>query len=75
MKLKFIGQENPLGLIYGKVYDVVIGTERNYMYVEIQNDNFSFNRRLAYFNIEKFTQDWTDSNCYDNLSVYRKGRI
>lgn len=75
MKLKFIGQENALGLIYGKAYDVVIGTNHNYMYVEIQNDNYSFNRRLAYFHIEKLAQDWTDCNCYDNLSVYRRGRI
>ena len=75
MKLKFIGQENLHGLIYDKVYDVVIGSNRSYMYVEIQNDNNMFNQRLAYFTIEKFTQDWTDCNCYDNLSVYRRGAI
>lgn len=75
MKLKFIGQENPLGLIYGKVYNVTIGNNRSYMYVEIQDDNYSFNRRLAYFTIEKFTQDWTDCNCYDNLFIYRRGAI
>jgi hypothetical protein len=74
MKLKFIGQENSLGLIYGKVYNVTIGSKRSYMYVEIYNHNGSM-VCLPYFTIEKFTQDWTDCNCYDNLSVYRRGRI
>lgn len=74
MKLKFIGQENLLGLVYGKVYDVTIGSNRSYMYVEIYNHNGSM-VCLPYLHIEQFTQDWTDCSCYDNLSVYRKGRI
>ena len=74
MKLKFIGQENLLGLIYGKVYNVTIGSNRSYMYVEIHNDNGSM-VCLPYLRIEQFTQDWTDCNGYDNLNVYRRGRI
>lgn len=70
MKLKFIGQENLLGLIYGKVYDVTIGSNRSYMYVEIHNYNGSM-VYLPYLHIEQFTQDWTDLIGYDNLSVYR----
>ena len=74
MKLKFIGQENLLGLVYGKVYDVTIGSNRSYMYVEIYNHNGSM-VCLPYLRIEQFTQDWTDCNGYDNLNVYRRGRI